>query len=100
MKRSPHRLTTIGIMSILGAAFAADMPLATAASIDAVHQSVLEQREFGQVVRPPAGIPTSSGHPHAIATPAMRATDQHVREFLEWKDRHAPSSSRVGGSLR
>jgi hypothetical protein len=93
MKRSLHPLATV-----LGPAFAVDVPRATAASVDAVR--VIGQREFGLVIRPPAAIPNPSGRPNAGAASAMRATEQHVREFLEWKDRHAPSSGRVGGSLR
>jgi hypothetical protein len=100
MKRLLHRLATIGLMSVLGTAFAADVPPATAASVDAVHQSVLGRSELGPVIRPPAAIPNSSGHPHAVAARAMSATDQHVREFLDWKDRHAPSRGGIGWSLR
>jgi hypothetical protein len=100
MKHSLHRLATIGLLSILATAFAADVPPATAASADAVHQSVLGRSELGPVIRPPAAIPNSSANPRAVATPAMSATDRHVREFLDWKDRHAPSRGGIGWSLR
>jgi hypothetical protein len=97
MKRPSRQYAIIGVM-LLGPAFAAHVSPATAASVDAVHQSGLGQHDFGPVVRPPMGIPGSSGHPHAVATPVMSATEQHVREFLEWKDRHAPQRGRFGGS--
>jgi hypothetical protein len=49
MKRSLHRLATIGVLSVLGPAFAVDVPRATAASVDAVR--VIGQREFGPMIR-------------------------------------------------
>jgi hypothetical protein len=100
MKRFLHRLAITRVLSILDAAFAADMPSATAASVDAVHQNVLVRSELGPVIRPPAAIPNSSGRSHAVTIPAMSATDQHVREFLDWRERHAPSRGGIGGSLR
>jgi hypothetical protein len=94
MKRSLHRPVTIGVVSILAIALAAD---ATAAPADIIHQSGLGRSEFGPVIRPPAAIPVPSAHPPALATREMSATDRHVREFLDWKARHAPPSGGFGG---
>jgi hypothetical protein len=67
---------TIGVISIVGTAFAGDRPFRSAGP-------PRDARQNEPIIRPPAVIPLR-GH----AAQASQ-TDRHVAEFLRWKDQHS-----------
>jgi hypothetical protein len=80
-------VAAIGVMSTVVTAFAGDKPPRSVGPSGDARQSVSERSE--SVIRPPALIPPARGHARAIAPYETTSTDQHVAEFLRWKEQHA-----------
>ena len=85
MMRLAIPLATICVIAIVVTAFAGDRPPRNSGQSADARRSV-ERSEL--VIRPPALIPSSRGHAHAVAAPETSSTDRHVAEFLRWKGQH------------